>query len=159
MKTIVTYITLFILVITCLTTCKKYPEGGYIKRAPKFIIGEWKLTLYEVNGIDSTDLINYNGTDNYKKNVFSKHHNSDSEIIIDSKGSIASKSHFTDKNRKIEFYTNDPNLLKCISGYCYRNYFLPEGGYYNEWLIIKLTKNELKLKCGIQNTYFITFQK
>ena len=58
-KYLLAIISLF--VITCFTTCKKYPEGGYTKQGPKRILGNWKLSLYEVNGIDSTDLINYNG--------------------------------------------------------------------------------------------------
>lgn len=158
MRSFKTYFIIFVSTLSLLN-CKKYPEGGYERRGPKLILGNWKLSLYEVNGIDSTDLINYNGNDNYKNNSFLKHHNRDKEIIIQSKGSSASKLYFIDKNRKIEFYTNDSALFECLSGYCYRNYFLPEGDYYNAWQIIKLNKNELKLKCCLKNTYVINFKR
>ena len=54
-------------ILSLFTACKKYPEGGTEKDGPKNIIGSWLLTLYEVDGIDSTNLINYNGNENYKK--------------------------------------------------------------------------------------------
>ncbi len=153
------YVIIFAAIISLLTACKKYPEGGYTKQGPKRIVGNWRLTLYEVNGIDSTDLINYNGNDNYKNNSFLKHHSKDKEIIIDSEGSIAEKASFTNKNQKIEFYVGDPSSLKCISGFCYRNYFSPEGQNYNEWKIIKLNKTELTLSCDLINNYIIKFKK
>ncbi len=158
MKQLFTYILIFFSTLL-LFNCKKYPEGGCERRGPKNIIGNWKLTMYEVNGIDSTELINYNGNDNYKKNSFVKHSNGDKEIIVDSKGSIAEKINFKDKNEKIEFYTNDQSSLKCISGYCYRNYFLPEGTNYNEWKIIKLTKTEIVLTSSQKNIYKIKLSK
>ena len=71
MKQLFTYLLISISILL-LFNCKKYPEGGCERRGPKNIIGDWKLTLFEVNGIDSTDLINYNGDDRYKKINISK---------------------------------------------------------------------------------------
>ena len=51
------------LILICgllVVACKKYPEGGYIYKRDTDIQRQWYLTLYEVDGIDSTDLINYN---------------------------------------------------------------------------------------------------
>ena len=58
---------MILLSMMCLFNCKKYPEGGCERRGPKNIVGNWKLFLYEVNGIDSTDLINYNNSEIYKE--------------------------------------------------------------------------------------------
>lgn len=41
-------------IVLLFTTCKKYPEGGFQNQAKKHILGNWTLTLYEVDGIDST---------------------------------------------------------------------------------------------------------
>jgi len=40
--------------LVLLTTCKKYHDGGYHFNAFKHLEGQWKLKLYEVDGIDST---------------------------------------------------------------------------------------------------------
>lgn len=55
----------YILILIILSTCKKYEDGGIIRLNRKHLFGErknnasktWKLKLYEVNGIDSTQLI------------------------------------------------------------------------------------------------------
>ncbi len=54
-----------LMLLTFLTTCKKYDEGGLLRLNRKHLFGErkdgasktWKLEKYEVNGIDSTYLI------------------------------------------------------------------------------------------------------
>ncbi len=63
------YLCLLLLLGVLVTSCKKYPEGGFTKRGPKNIIGTWKLTLYAVNGIDSTELIIYNNDESYRKMI------------------------------------------------------------------------------------------
>ncbi len=60
------YNTVILLVISLLfTACKKYPDGGFVDQTRKHLFGGHnvgncktrKLKLYEVNGIESTYLI------------------------------------------------------------------------------------------------------
>lgn len=61
-KKTVTYLILIYAVTLILTTCKKYPEGGWSNMAKRHLFGgtkagsskTWHLSKYEVNGIDST---------------------------------------------------------------------------------------------------------
>jgi hypothetical protein len=159
MKTVIIQLAVIFGIITCLTTCKKYPEGGFQKRGPKNIIGDWKLSLYEVNGIDSTDLINYNGDDNYKKCTFLKHHKKDSEIIVQIEGKGTSKTSFDDDNSAVVFYSESGNAVNCEEIYCNKDIFTPEGGYTQKWQINKLTKTELKISCFIKKHYNLIFLK
>lgn len=165
MKPLKTY--LLILTSTlCLFNCKKYPEGGCERRGPKNIIGNWNLTLYEVNGIDSTDLINYNGNDNYKKISFNKRqgtYNKDLDCRINGKNGMSIS--FDAKKENITFEAGDlKKSIVCeaiISNDCYRMIFVPEAAdnYRMEWNVIKLTKKEIKLKASNKNTYQITLSK
>lgn len=151
---------LIIIVSVCLFNCKKYPEGGCERRGPKNIVGDWKLALYEVNGVDSTNLINYNGNDGYKtiriyKNV--------GVFQIDQKSSIGNSASFTNNNTKIRINGGLVNNgQKCILdagiNYCYRLFFTPESSTI-EWEIQKLTKNELIITTNIKNTYKIRLNK
>jgi hypothetical protein len=150
----------------CLTTCKKYPEGGFQKRGPKNIIGDWKLSLYEVNGIDSTELINYNGDDKYKNISFNKRqgtNNKNLDCRINDRLSVA--IYFNSKNEYINFEVgNITSPVICesiISNKCYKMIFLPEveGNSSMEWKVIKLTKKEIKLNCNYKNNYTIILIK
>lgn len=165
MKHIKTYI-LIIISTLCLFNCKKYPEGGCERRGPKNIIGDWKLSLYEVNGIDSTDLINYNGNDSYKKISFNKRqgtYNSDLDCRINSKNAI--NIFFDSKHEYLTFDAGNLNSATLcelvISNDCYRLIFTPEANTSTkmDWKIIKLTKNEIKLTCNYINNYSITLIK
>lgn len=150
---------LFLLFAACLFTCKKYPEGGFERRGPKNILGTWTLSRYEVNGIGSTNLINYNGSESYKKITFIKHHKRDSEIIIEMEGIGTEKAVFFNKNNNIEFYSPSSLSLNCGSNYCNKDVFTPEGNYKQEWIITKLTKNEFILKMTLVNSYLIKLSK
>jgi hypothetical protein len=137
--------------------CKKYPEGGCERRGPKNILGDWKLSLYEVNGIDSTDLINYNGDENYKT---IKIYKNASVTQIDQKSSITSVGSFSDKNKIITIKRQtELNGRVCYLdnniNYCYRLFFTPENSYKMDWKIIKLTKDEVSLSSSSKNTYKI----
>ena len=144
----------------CLFNCKKYPEGGCERRGPKNIIGDWKLSLYEVNGIDSTNLINYNGNDGYKtikiyKNV--------SVLQIDQKSSIGNSASFINNNKTIKINGDLVNSgQKCIIdagiNYCFRLFFTPES-HSIEWEVQKLTKNELIITTSLKNSYKIKLIK
>jgi len=58
---------------------------GAKKKGPKMLLnhnGVWTLTLYEVNGIDSTELINYNGDEKYKEVSFGKETGNNNNQIL-----------------------------------------------------------------------------
>lgn len=160
MKQFFTYILIFISTLL-LFNCKKYPEGGCERRGPKNIIGDWKLTLYEVNGIDSTELINYNGNDVYKtikiyKNV--------SVLQIDQKSSITSSASFGNKNQTLTITgETDSNGRTCYFenniNYCYRLFLTPENSHTMDWQILKLTKEEIILTSTQKNSYKIKLSK
>lgn len=158
MKQVVLYLFLFIST-TLLFSCKKYPEGGCERRGPKNIIGSWKLSLYEVNGIDSTDLINYNNRDEYKKITFLKNV---STFSIRSSG-FAYSGRFENKNANIKIY-NSGQSVECVYSstlhdtLCYRNIFSPEK-MDCIWQIVKLTQKELVIKTEQQNSYVIKLTK
>jgi hypothetical protein len=144
-------------VILCsmlLITCKKYPEGGYIKRGDKLIVGNWKLTLYEVNGIDSTELINYNGNDSYKKCNFLKHHPKDDYVVVDIDGQN-SVGYFNNNNKYLRFSKQSSPCVNCISGYCFRTFLVPESELLVNWKILRLDKKELITSASLINNYKI----
>lgn len=165
MRQIVLYFFLFISTIL-LFSCKKYPEGGCERRGPKNIIGNWKLTLYEVNGIDSTDLINYNGSDLYKKIDLLKNA---STISVNHAGFNGYTAKFIDKNQKIQFSGRSvASPINCVpsatngSVYnCYRSFFIPEANPNSScvWEIEKLTKKEIVLSTTQTNSYIIKLSK
>jgi hypothetical protein len=69
------YLSLFSIFIL-LSTCKKYDDGGLLRLTRKHLFGgndagdnkTWKLDKYEVNGIDSTNLINTGGLPDFYEN-------------------------------------------------------------------------------------------
>jgi len=169
MKIILKYFALFIIPFL-LTTCKKYPDGGYERRGPKMLLkhnGAWTLTLYEVNGIDSTELINYNGDNKYKEVSFAKENTHYSpNLYAENFDSFSYIINFSNNNTKLSFNTtvsDYDNLAKyCYVGNsfatgCYRLFFNPEG-HTTEWEIIKLTKKELILTCSQVNQYKLKFK-
>ncbi|MCC6182688.1 MAG: hypothetical protein IT237_12730 [Bacteroidia bacterium] len=151
------YITAIAGIVLFFSTCKKYPQGGFQNQAKKHILGNWTLTLYEVDGIDSTELINYNGNNRYKEISFLKHHNKDSEMIIQGRAK-SGKAEFKNKNSEIEFYSLEPPLY-CVNNYCDKNYVVPEGNYYQKWKIQKLTKNDLSLVAIAKRQYVLKFKR
>src|SRR5574343_1614751 len=150
-----------------LTTCKKYPEGGFTMRGPKMLLkhnGAWKLTLYEVNGIDSTELINYNGDENYKNVSFYKedtHYNPNLYAANYPHFSYLIK--FENDNKLLNFQSYDQSSTKfCYSNNqiyngCYRLFFCPENKII-DWEIIKLTKTELHLRFSNSKVYNLKFK-
>jgi hypothetical protein len=158
------YLLLAFSVFLLFTTCKKYPDGGYTKRGPKNIIETWKLSLYEVNGIDSTDLINYNNIDDYKRISFQKNA---STISISAPHSGALAMDFAESNQKLIFGNSAPvSGTECILyqnvNYCYRSFLIPEGTQNQisvEWTIKRLTKNEIHLSLVQKNNYKIILVK
>lgn len=152
---------LLLITVFLFTTCKKYPEGGYLKQSQKHILGNWKLDLYEVNGIDSTNLIDFNGSDDYKSITISelKTTNTTHTLRIDGKVGIGFR--FVDKYMSL-FFSSSYSSKYCptIQGSigCYRIIYSPEAGDVT-WYISKLTKNELMLKTNLKNSYTIKLIK
>ena len=153
-------IILGICLLLSFSTCKKYPEGGFEKRGPKIIIRHWKLTLYEVNGIDSTDLINYNGNEDYKKISFDYRQGTyNKDIGCRTNSSLEIPTFFGSGNKTIKFSGGNRSAIICQtlgSNSCYKMIFTPESNNYSfEWEIIKLTKKEIHLKSTFKNSYNI----
>lgn len=156
-------ITSFIICILLLTTCKKYPEGGFIRQTCKNLFGankvgskkSWKLKKYEVNGIDSTTLIN--GINQVKEVTFemkSLEVSPQAKIIFGfyEYGGGISKS---DQQIGTGRIWTLKDTLQCENGFCLRNIFFPEIQNNKWWTINKLTKSELILTKQLNNSYRI----
>lgn len=156
---------LFIVGIICcmglfFTSCKKYPEGGYENRGPKVLQKHsWILTLYEVNGIDSTSLINYNGTEEYKDVLFYKEAGKyNHQLYAENSGGFIYQIYFTENNSKITFSDEYYISKRCfVNGLCFRLFFTPEENAYR-WNILKLNNNEFIIECAQKNTYKLKFK-
>jgi hypothetical protein len=166
------------LALLSLSTCKKYPEGGFVKQTCKHLFGSnkvgssktWKLKRYEVNGIDSTYLIQGANSipDFYEKFVTFKFKDNDGSPHIESKtftyeygGSV------DDTNKQLLIGMKNPTTpldssqCKIINSqtYCVRNLLYPEYNSYGKlWNIKKLTKSELIIETNwnLKNNYKIT---
>lgn len=159
-QTIRTY-SLMIICGLLVVGCKKYPEGGYEKDGPKNIIGTWQLTLYEVNGIDSTDLINYNGNPNYKSINISKLQTSITTHNARINNSVGIGFNFTDSNKKLDFSSSYgtiycPTIIP--SSDCYKIIFAPEASNLT-WEVSKLTSSELIMHANTSNNYTLKMKK
>jgi len=161
MKKLAIYFTLFS-VFLLFETCKKYPEGGYENRGPKTILGSWYLDLYQVNGIDSTNLIDFNNDseDKYKKVYFLAGSKYSGNITSQTYPITSITIKFRDDNKRLEFHITSDSVLigsTCYSKYytgCYRLFFTPECSS-TKWEIRKLTKKECFLECTLVNHYYI----
>ncbi len=154
------------MLLTLLTTCKKYDEGGLLRLNRKHLFGErkdgasktWKLEKYEVNGVDSTYLIpGSNIIPNFYENFITftldnkeGYSFKASSYIFDYKGQLGfSPSHdLTIVSSKKP--TNASDSAQCgyfgSSFFCLRNIFIPDFKGPNgsqAWTITKLKKNEL----------------
>ncbi len=148
------------LILICgllVVACKKYPEGGYIYKRDTDIQRQWYLTLYEVDGIDSTDLINYNNDVSYKNIRFLKRNSNDPDISVFTSGSYYSPSRFTNSNKNLNFYKSNPSSVICNSGFCFKAYCAPEG-LSVQWEIIQLTSTDMILTCRLNHSYKLKFK-
>jgi hypothetical protein len=164
---------IFIFLLFALSTCKKYPEGGFVNQTRKHLFGgnnvgdskTWKLKLYEVNGIDSTELIQNASTLDFYDITFKltdkKYKNFEANTLFQQyRGSAGSKFNITFYD--IEPTKQDSAQCKQLSNsmVCYRNIYIPEIGFKNrEWTIEKITTNELIISKSISNRYRITLNK
>jgi len=143
------------LLTVCLTTCKKYHDGGYHYNAFNHLEGQWKLKLYEVDRIDSTLLTQGATTipDYLEKFAYfpMMHNGKRREIRL-----INHHRHYEvtmgNKKRSIISVTNINNSNFDFSGCllynsqeCQRDVFNPTSDRYFNWKIDKLTKDELIL--------------
>ena len=130
--------------------------------------GAWTLTLYEVNGIDSTNLINFNGNEQYKevsffkeagkynKDLYARNYPAHSYMIdFSSNNTVLTFQSVSQSNNLISTYCHTPST-SYYSG-CYRLFFNPEG-IKCVWSIIKLTRKELILTCSQTNNYKLKFK-
>lgn len=150
------------------TTCKKYPDGGNNFRAYQKILGYYRLALYEVNGIDSTNLINYNNNEDYKEIWIRESDvktNSGFNITALKPGlSFGGATIFEDKKKKIlvhpsyKGFGNSCSANQSFFPKCCRLIFYPEG-QNTYWVIEKLTRKELVLSCQLTNAYKIKLKK
>lgn len=162
MRQTVLYIFFFIST-TLLFSCKKYPEGGCERRGSKNILGRWKLTLYEVDGIDSTNLINYNGTEGYKEIIIYKESSKYSPRMYTRVDQIFLMTvDFENDHKDVVFGNNEnPDIgFTCLPAWyaqdtnCYRMIFTPENDY-TKWQILKLKKDEFVLSTKLKHSYKI----
>lgn len=164
-------ITLGLLFAMLFNTCKKYPEGGLVYSRIKNLFGKskglskksWKLNLYEVNNIDSTNLI--------QGSVLSPSSNGDFIIFENDKDNsqyswtaVYFYSTGVDKEAKLLSFgsllsanNNDTSqcFLKNNVSVCQRNIFNPERNKWLEWDIRKLTETELIITKQLINNYKI----
>lgn len=175
MKSFYKYLCGFALLIS-LSTCKKYDEGGFVAQTRMHLFGghkagdskTWKLKKYEVNGIDSTNLIigGNNIPDFYSKFITFKYNGSDPSPQFTANTFLSTFSGTIDKAYKklnIGLYTinwtrEDSAQCKTISNinYCERNILLPEiSKRVCSWNIRKLTKKELIIEINQANSYKI----
>lgn len=167
--------TFIAIVFFTLTTCKKYDEGGFVKQTRLHLFGghkvgsskTWKLKLFEVNGIDSTNLIlNANNIpDFYNKFItFSLKDKkfmdySATTFLYNIAGEIDLSYHNISVGPWTSNWTKEDStqcFLKNSIYYCSRNIFLPEiQDRAFLWNIKKLTKNQFILTVNAKNSYKI----
>lgn len=171
------------LIISCmciiLCTCKKYPDGGFVNQTRKHLFGgndvgdskTWKLKLYEVNGIDSTYLIQGANSipDFYEKFVTfkltdKKYISSEANTFTYRYTSSVSKA-YKEINfalYDIDWTHNDSIQCEKIGNiyYCTRNIFIPDASKRaTSWNINKLTKYELSINLSLKNSYKIILKQ
>jgi hypothetical protein len=175
MHSIFKYLVVFTLCFV-MSTCKKYDDGGFVKQTRLHLFGghrsgdhkTWKLKKYEVNGIDSTDLIK--GPDNipdfYSNFFVITYTKSDpspefiaSTFLFNYTGTIDLV--YKKININMDHYPlNKTDSSQCsqLNGinYCLRNIFVPEiKNKINSWDIKKLTKHEFIIEASFTNKYKI----
>ncbi len=159
MKKSITNIFLVLLLFT-LSTCKKYPENTlWFKNPEKVPVLKGYITKYEVNGIDSLDLLNkYFGVNptiknrNVKECEFQQYINYGRISGIWNLGgscTIETDQHFLDKGKKIR-------LFQSIDTSCYKkNIFV---SLYQVWEILHFPTSKkpyFKIKTLVNNNTII----
>ena len=159
-------------------TCKKYPEGGLVYYRIKNLFGKnedharksWNLKLYEVNGIDSTNLIQGYNLNNDQGSFVTFYISNARAQLYGSYTDVYGHVIAVDKNaRSIGFgyadvvinhpsgTINDTSQCFLINNVltCQRNIFNPEKNAFAEWNIRALTETELIISKQLINNYRI----
>ncbi|MBC7861659.1 MAG: hypothetical protein IAF38_01720 [Bacteroidia bacterium] len=154
-----TLICLLIVSIT-FTTCKKYPEGGLQAFAFKHLLTDnndsWKLKLYEVNGIDSTYLINAGGTSGlYSQalSAFKLNNESKAKDLSLRSGGYFYEGYFKQGRSQL--------LFNCVGQATnpLREIFNPEKTNLPIWVIDLLKKDKVIFTAKWDNFYKIILEK
>jgi len=145
-------------------SCHKYPDGGWTNVAIKHLFGAnkdmasktWKLTEYEVNGIDSTSYLRPgNGVTNFQN----------AEVKFQINNARAHDYFYITKvyntgfffsNNKLSITFGNDTASQCRLNVCERKIFLPESTTrLLEWKVIKLTSTEFIISANANQTYKI----
>jgi|GEM_PF-1856746 len=166
-------IILLVCIASVLLTCKKYDEGGLKRLTNKHLCGgntvgdkkTWKLKLYEVDGVDSTNLIKNSNVSDFYDVTFEltsgKRNNTYFAYSIYRKFNcsvgITSNEFIFEFNSPSS--TSIEDSLQCSSQLCYRNVFIPElyGDNSTLWTISKLTRNTCLIKMKRKHCYKLIF--
>lgn len=154
--------------------CKKYPEKGFSFNVKKKLDGgfnydyekNWKLILFEVNGIDSTENFrNKKRTDifNHYHVVISPDNRREKSFIIETLVTSFKMALSKSKTNMIisPSETTYSNAINCNSeNYCERNIFMPYANpaqvFY--WTISELTNEKLTISLEDKNKYRIILE-
>ncbi|MCW3076880.1 MAG: hypothetical protein JWO32_1489 [Bacteroidetes bacterium] len=166
MKSLYKFLIVVGLLLT-LTTCHKYPEGGWSNVAIRHLFGGtegnskkvWKIKLYEVNGIDSTAyLFSGNGITNFENVSMTLRLNNARAHDYYFYTSIFKGVLQFNENKNITHIAFPNNKYNCLNNVCERNIYYPEfngSGFF--WKIVRLKKNELILTNSATNNYKLIF--
>jgi hypothetical protein len=120
--------------------------------------------LYEVDGIDSTNLINYNGNEDYKKFTTTTSSSNSKETHVNLWNSPIYSITFGVNNEtfdgKVSSYGVYNGAMSCYSpsNNCYKNYFTPETNK-STWKILKLDSKEMHLQSQQIHSYNLKFSR
>jgi hypothetical protein len=159
--------TILALVLILCSTCKKgfHLRNQFVKLSNDN--KHWSLVKYKVNGIDSTDLINFGNYPDFKSTFFLALMSSRTSgmpscynrfytlgAVFEDKYTILRVGNSKPAS-KASFYTLGGDT--CHSSFvsdCQRNVFLPEGKD-TRWKIEKFRFGKLVLTCKQNNSYYL----
>jgi hypothetical protein len=125
----------------------------------------WRLVKYQVNGVDSTDLINFGNYPNFKEKFFlamkySKYSgmpNCTNRFFVLAANFTDNDEYFTVSSVTPVKMNNNYGLDSCVSinkQECQRNVFFPEG-IKTKWKIKRFSSRKLILTCTQTNEYYL----
>ena len=159
MKKIILSIALLLIVFTF--SCKKYPEGPLISFRTPFarIIGNWQMTEYISNGIDSAQY--YNNSLNFHVEIGYRHREEEDKdlniYLLNENKSFKERMLFSSDRKTL--------IVDCTDSIFYDNHGVNFFGPFKEntkcnWHILKLTNKEFKMSTDLNgNNYKISFKK
>lgn len=144
------------ILISCLillAECKRYPEGGFNTLAFEHLTHNakvWELELYEVDGIDSTNLINgVQWVQFVQAGKLSK------DMIANNSEYHYSGIYFSEKKQSLEFHQQGYS----ISSTNQREILNPENREKFDWKIVRLKRNKLALTSTLSHKYRLEFYR